>query len=354
MERERKLRFCARLLLAALAAGLAIPAAYGDSCTTQAQMTATQRDDFSRAARMLVSDVQNGDVQGLRDDTLPSVAANFAGIANSADALKPEIQQAGLTVEALFAFEAAQAAAGTQAAQFFCSAPGSTMTVVLNFSGLPAGKYALAIVHATGVPKPQQISVILAQTPDGQWKLAGIFSRPLMLGGRNGVWYWSQARQYAQRKQDWPAWFYYQIASFLVEPADFLSSPNVDRLNREAQQVHPQNLPAEQPVTVEINGSPFEITRVDTSAELGPLDFVIHYNPSPAQAAQLRDPVAARQQVVTLMTGMLAMHPGLREAFHGLWVYADAGNATAFALELPMNQIPGGTPGGAVPHAGGQ
>jgi hypothetical protein len=36
------------------------------------------------------------------------------------------------------------------------------------------------------------------------------------------------------------------------------------------------------------------------------------------------------------------VHPGLRDAFHGLWVYADAGNATAFALELPMDQIPGG------------
>ena len=354
MERQRKLRLGARLLLLALAGGLAIPAAHGDSCTTQAQMSAAQRDDFARVARMLVSDVQNGDVQGLRDDTLPSVAANFAGIANSADALKPLIQQAGLTVEALFAFDAAQAAGSTQAAQFFCSPPGSTLTVVLNFSGLPSGKYALAIVHATGVPKPQQISVILAQTPEGQWKLAGIFSRPLMLAGRNGVWYWSQARQYAQRKQDWAAWFYYQIASFLVEPADFLSSPNVDKLNREAQQVHPQNLPSGQPVSVEINGSPFEITRVDTSAELGPLDFVIHYNPNVAQAAQLRDPVAARQQVVALMSGMLAMHPGLRDAFHGLWVYADSGNATAFALELPMNQIPGGTSGGTAGNTVGQ
>jgi hypothetical protein len=36
------------------------------------------------------------------------------------------------------------------------------------------------------------------------------------------------------------------------------------------------------------------------------------------------------------------MHPGLRTAFHGLWVYADSGSATVFALELPMDQIPGG------------
>jgi hypothetical protein len=50
------------------------------------------------------------------------------------------------------------------------------------------------------------------------------------------------------------------------------------------------------------------------------------------------------------MSGLLTMHPGLREAFHGMWVYADSGGATLFALELPMDQIPGGAgPSGLVP-----
>lgn len=341
-----------RLALVALAAALALPAAWGDGCTTQAQMTQAQRDDYSRVARLLVSDVQNGDLQGLRQDTLPAVAADFSGIANSANALKPMIQQAGLTVDVLFGFEAGQAAAGAQGSQFFCSPPGSTMTVVLNFSTLPPGKYVLAIVHATGVPKPQQISLILAQGTDGQWKLAGIFSKPMMLAGQNGVWYWARAREYAQRKQDWPAYFYYQIASFLVEPDDFVTSPNVDKLRREAGEVHPSSLPSEQPITVYANGMPFQVTHVDTSAELGPLDFVIHYNPSPQQAAQLGNPVQARQQVMALMEGILAAHPGMRDAFHGLWVYADQGNATAFALELPMGQIPGGGNGATTTSPG--
>ena len=114
MQSERSLKRTGRLSLLALAGALIIPAAYCDSCITQAQMTAAQRDDYSRVARLLVSDVQNGDTQGLRRDTLPAVAADFSGIANSAEALKPQIQQAGLTVDALFGFEAAQQAAGAQ------------------------------------------------------------------------------------------------------------------------------------------------------------------------------------------------------------------------------------------------
>jgi hypothetical protein len=346
-----RLKLIGPLALLALATTVGLPTAYADSCTTQAQMTPSQRTDFSRAATMLVGYVQNGDVQGLRADTLPAVAADFSGIANSAQTLKPQIAQAGLTVEALFAFEAAQPAAGAQSqgSQFFCSPAGSTMTVVLNFSGLPPGKYALAILHATGVPKPQQISIILAQDTDGRWKLAGISSKPLMLAGQNGLWYWSHGRDYAAKKDDWAAYFYYQIATFLVIPADYVSSPNADKLRREAGQLHPQNLPGDQPATVNANGLSFQITHVDTSADLGPLDLTIHYNPNAQEAAQLRDPVTARKQVLNLMSGMLAMHPGLRTAFHGLWVYADSGNATVFALELPMDQIPGGGSGGANP-----
>lgn len=341
-----------RMILAALTAACVLPAAWGDGCTTQSQLTQAQRDAYSQVARMLVSDVQNGDLQALRQDTLPAVASDFSGIANSANALKPLIQQAGLTVDALFGFEAGQPPAGAQGSQFFCSPPNSTMTIVLNFSALPPGKYVLAIVHATGVPKPQQISLILAQDTDTKWKMAGIFSKPMMLAGQNGIWYWARAREFAQRKQDWPAYFYYQIASFLVEPDDFVTSPNVDKLRREAGEIHPGSIPAEQPITVYANGMPFQVTHVDTSAELGPLDFVIHYNPSPQQAAQLGNPVQARQQVMALMSGILASHPGMRDAFHGLWVYADRGNATAFALELPMDQIPGGAGPSGAPTSG--
>ncbi|TCK72807.1 hypothetical protein [Acidipila rosea] len=342
MQRDQTLRHAVRLLVLALAGALVLPVAYGDSCTMQSQIPSAQREELSRVARTLVGEVQSGDLQGLRNNTLASVAANFDGIAHSAEALKPLIQQAGITVDQLFAFEATQAPQGTLGSQFFCSPVNSSMTVVLNFSTLPPGKYVLAILHATGVPKPQQISLILAESPEKQWKLAGFFTKSLMLAGQNGLWYWTHAREYAQQKLEWPAWFYYQIAEFLVDPVDFLSSPNMEKLKHEADEIRPKDLPDDKPVMLQMNGTSFEVTKVDASAELGPLDFVVHYTPSDAQSAQLRDPVAARKQAIDVMTGLLAQHPGLRQAFHGVWVYADAKDVTVFALELPMDQIPGG------------
>ena len=65
----------------------------------------------------------------------------------------------------------------------------------------------------------------------------------------------------------------------------------------------------------------------------------LHYAPSQSQAEELRTPVAARQQVTNLMTALLAQHPELRDAFHGIWVHADHENASLYALELPMSGI---------------
>ncbi len=343
MNMGRMFRASGWLLLAALA----LPA-LGQTCTTQGQLTSAERQQLMQVAETLVGEVQSGDLAGLRNNTLPAIANQFSGIANSANTLRPLIAQAGLTVDALFAFDAQPSGGAAPGAQFFCSPPNSTMTVVLNFgNNLPPGKYALAVVHATGVEKPQQISLVLAQDA-GQWKLAGFFAKPLLFAGQDGVWYWSRARQFAQQHDDWAAYFYYKIATALVLPVNFLSSPNTDKLQHEASQVNPQNLPTQAPAMFQANGNQYELTHVDTTTELGPLDLAIHYNADDAQAAQLRNPAQARQQVVALMSAILATHPGLRQAFHGLWVYADQNGSTLFALELPMNQIPGGGAGSAV------
>ena len=40
--------------------------------------------------------------------------------------------------------------------------------------------------------------------------------------GHDGLWYWTQARQMAAKKQPWNAWLYYQAAQKLLQPADFV------------------------------------------------------------------------------------------------------------------------------------
>lgn len=309
-----------------------LPRARAASCTTQAQMTPAQRQALVSASRAMMAQVQSGNVQGLRANTLPAVAADFGGIQQSVQYLAPLVERATITVDDLYYLDASTDSPHGAKTDFYCGSP----VVGLDFNGLPPGVYALAILHATGIPRPQQVSFILSRMQDNGWLLAGLFDKPMILDGHDGVWYWQAARKYAQGRGDWAAWFYYRIATYLLDPVDFLASSNLEKLRQETNQLHPQLPAANSPLTVSAGGAAFKVTSIDTTTVLGPLDLEVHYTPDPSQVAELRYPVIARKQVSELMTALLAAHPELENAFHGMWLHADQDNASVFALELPM------------------
>jgi hypothetical protein len=322
------------MALFACACALLIPDVGAASCKTESQMTPVEREALSSAARSLVRAVQSGDVQNLQANTIPAVAADFGGIASSAQTLKPVVQPATITIDNLYFLDASTEPAGSARTDFYCGTP----VVVLNFNGLPPGTYGLALVHASGVPQPQQISLVLAKNAS-RWMLAGFFAKPMLDAGHNGLWYWTSARSFAQKKMNWDAWFYYRLAANLLDPVDFLTSANLQKLQRETEQVHPDNLPGAKPLLLSSNGSTYQVTGIETSSALGALDLEVNYSASAAQASQLRDPPAARKQVLDVMTSILALHPEVHDAFHGIWVHANQGDASLFSLELPMEQI---------------
>jgi len=329
----------AACLVVLLPSGLALPA-FGVSCTTQSQMTAAERSALAQSAQIIAANVQAGNAAAVRTETIASVAAQFDGIANSIEEVTTSIHSARLTVDDLYLLDATDLKA-PQETQFFCGVQGSALTVEITIPDLPAGKYALAVVHATGVPQPQQLSLILQNDPAGSsgWKLAGFFTRPMVMGGHDGLWFWRQARDYAAKKQVWDAWFYYQTAQYLLEPVDFISSPNLQKLQKEADQNRPDNLPGADPMRLNAGPETFDVTNLHTGELSSQLDLVVTYNATPNQ-----DPVAARAQVTSVMRALLQQHPELQSAFHGLWVYAQTpGNRSPFALELPMDQIESST-----------
>jgi hypothetical protein len=330
----------AKAIVLTVALGLALPA-FGVSCMTQSQLPTAQRTILQQSAQMLGANVQSGNAAAVRTQTISAVAAQFDGIANSIQAINASIQHATLTVDGIFYLDASDLKSAEET-QFFCGVAGSPLTVEVTIPGLPPGKYALAVLHATGVKQPQQISLVLQNDPVGSpdWKLAGFFTRPMTMGGHDGVWFWRQAREYAAKKQLWDAWFYYQTAQYLLNPVDFLSSPNLQKLQREAEQARPDNLPGADPLRLSSGTQTFNITSLHTGELSDQLDLVVTYNATPGQ-----DIVAARAQVTAVMRALLQQHPELQTAFHGLWVYAATpGNQNPFALELPMDQIQASAP----------
>ena len=319
---------------------VAVPA-FGVSCITQSQMNAQERDALRQAATGIAGNVEAANAEAVKAQTIGSVAAQFEGIAGSIQSVSPSMQHATLTVDELYALDATELKSA-QDVQFFCGLPASSLTVEIDIPNLPPGKYALAVVHATGVKNPQALSMVLQNDPPGSptWKLAGFFVRPMTMGGEDGVWFWKRAREYAEKKESWNAYFYYQTAEFLLDPVDLLVSPNLQKLRREAEQVRPAGLPGAEPMRLTGNGQMYNLTSLHTGELSDQLDLVVTY-----QATANQDPVAARAQVTAVMRALLEAHPELESGFHGLWVYASTpGNQHPFALELPMKEIENSVP----------
>ena len=311
------------------------------SCLTESQMTNGQRAEFVRAMRALEGPMQAGNVDAVKALTIPALASNFDGIAQDIQGLSGQIQGASFTVTSMYLLNASDVKPGAEEAQFFCSVGSSPLIVTITIPQLPAGMYLLALTHATGVEHPQQVSMILQQeqSPNDAkipepWKLAGFFVRPMSLAGKEGSWYWTKAREHAKNKQNWNAYFYYRAAAFLLTPVDFLSSPNLEKLQRETAAAKPAGLPGQDPMKLEANGKSFDVTGLRTDVFSGELDLVVNY-----KTQSVADPVAARTEIIEVMKALLAAHPELKSGFHGLWVYAEAENQRPFAIEMAMGDI---------------
>jgi hypothetical protein len=296
-------------------------------------MSGADRGTIVDASRKIAQDVQGGNSDAVKAETIPSVAANFTSIAQTIQNLAPLVSKATLTVDSVFLLDASSNQA-PEDTQFFCgSGSAASGEVSFNIPQLPPATYSFAILHATGVPKPQQLSLLMQR--DGQaWKLAGFFAKPMLAAGHDGLWYWRAARTYAKQKQNWNAYFYYTTAAYLLAPVSFIETANLDKLVQEENSARPAGLPGDKPMTLSAGGQSFAITSLRTDDALGGLDLVVRYT-----AVSNSDPAAARARTLEVMKALLAAHPELRAAFHGLWVFSDAPGQPPFALELPMDQI---------------
>lgn len=305
---------------------------YAVSCTTQSQMSESERAALVQSSRTLASAVQSGNAAAVQALTIPKVRAQFDPIATMIEQAAPQLAGATVTIDALYGLDASDLKSAVEDTVFFCGVAGSPVHVDLTIPQLPQGKYALALVHATGVRQPQQMAFLLQN--NGEWQLAGLFVKPLLLAGHDSVWYWTKARAFNQKGQKWNAYFYYTTAAYLATPADFLNSANLDKLNQETAASKPDGLPGAQPMVVNAGGQTYSVSELHTDGSLGGLDLVLRYSTTDAA-----DPVATRARNLELMKATLQAHPELRDGFHGLWVFAEAPNQRPYGNELAISEI---------------
>ena len=262
-------------------------------------MTEAERTALVQSAHNLASAVQSGNASAVQALTIDKVKTQFDPIANTIVQTAPLLAGATITIDALYGLDASDLKTAAEDTVFFCGVANSPLHVDVTIPQLPKGRYALVLVHATGVKQPQQMAFLLQKDED--WQLAGLFVKPLLLAGHDSVWYWTKARAFNQKNQKWNAYFYYTTAAYLAAPADFMTSGNLDKLNQEAQGAKPDGLPGAQPMVLTAGNNTFPVSEIHTDGSLGGLDLVLRYS-----TADTGDPVATRARNLELMKATLA------------------------------------------------
>ncbi len=320
---------------AALLVLLAAPARMSaTSCTAQAELLPQDRAALTAAGGRLAMAVSQQDFAALKAALLPALAQDWEQIHQAAEAGAALMQGGQVQLRSLYLLDATSLSASADT-QFFCSDASGSMTVTLTMQALPPGRYAVVLADAAGAPHAGQLGFILVwDDPTSSWKLGGLTARPGALDGHDGVWWWTHARELATDGQPWAAWYAYETARMLLLPVDFLSSPNLDKLNAEQAAIRSSPQGAF-PLTLPDGPRAWKIDAVRVDPTLLHADLGVVY-----ESTGVTDPAAQRTEAIAVLSALLKAQPGLRQSFHGLWAYAVKDGKQTPVMELPMAQIP--------------
>ena len=319
----------AALVVAAPVTALAV------TCTTQAELQPPDRNALGTAGQRLAAAVVQQDYASLQSQLLPSISGQWNGIQGEIELGAPLVKGGQSQLQNIYLLDASMQTE-TADDQFFCSNASGSLTVTISMRALPPGKYAVILANSAGAPLGGQIGLIVAWDATGTtpaWKLGGVSVRQSVIDGHDGVWYWTRARAEAATGEPWSAWFSYDLARYLLLPVDFLSSPNMEKLNREQSQLKEQ--PGPFPLSIADGARTWKIDALRIDTTLRQADLSVTY-----ESLGIADPAAARTEAIAVLSALVKVHPELRGNFHGLWAVASKDGTLTPVMELPMAQIP--------------
>ncbi len=303
-------------------------------CTAQAEMSAADRSSLGESAARILTAVQGQDYATLQGVLLTAESGDWNSIKGEAERAAVVTEGGQIKLRNLYMVDnsAAKATADTQV---FCSNASGTLTVTITLRSLPTGIYAVILADSIGGKMAGQVGLILA-VENGMWKLGGISAHEGMIDGHDGVWYWSHARDLAKSENPFAAAFTYDLASYLLVPVTYISSPNLEKLAQEQSQSLAAIKPALSfPYTLTDGPRTWKVTAMRLDPSLHHADIAIYY-----ESLGTTDPASARTEAVAVMNALLKAQPALRANFHGFWAYALNNGKPGFAIELPMSEIP--------------
>jgi hypothetical protein len=300
-------------------------------------MDATLRTALENTAKRYFDMSARGDLGALKQNSIASVAANFAGIEAAVKENQASFKDAQATVRPPF-FLAADGSEPLARAEFLCGVFGksgqTTDSAVFVLNDLPPGKYGITILDVNSSPDTKTLSFVLQQV-GGDWKLAGFYARSSQAAGHDAAWFTQRARDFKAKSQSRDAWLYYREAIALSSPVDFMSTLATDKLYDEAHATQPADVPANgNTVDLSAGGKVYHLTELFPLAVGNELDVVAKY-----QAADVSDTAHTFQENMALIKALVAKFPELRDAFTGAVARAVEPSGRDYGSLMAMKDI---------------
>jgi hypothetical protein len=274
-----------------------------------------------------------GDAASMRQNAIPSLAANFAGIETAVKDNQANLAGAQAVPRSSFLLKA-EGKAALERAEFLCGVfnkTGQTSdSAVFVIPNLPPGNYGLVILNVAGPKEPYTVSFVVQQQAT-DWKLGGFYAKPSQVGSHDGNWFVEQARSFKTKGKLHNAWFYYLEARELLAPVSFMSTLTTDKLYDEMQSAKPADLP---PSDLAAGSKTYKLTEIFPTAIAKDLDLVVKY-----QSADVSNTTQAFQDNTAVMKALVTKYPELRDAFDGIVARAVEPSGRDYGSLLAMKNI---------------
>lgn len=307
------------------------------TCQTSGELDAATRTAITAAAQKYFGMAQAGDAASLRQNAIPSLASDFAGIEGTVKEHQPDLTAAQSTLKSSFLLDAS-GVAPIPHAEFYCGVFGkngqTANSAAFYLDNLPAGKYAVALLEATSAKGKTMFSEILQQT-GSDWKLGGLYIKPAQIAGHDSDWFLTRAREFKTKGQLHNAWFYYLEARSLISPLPFMSTLATDKLYDESSAAQPSDLPANGKTSDLLsNGATYKLTAVFPEVVGNDLDLIVRY-----ESANVANTSLAYQENVNVMKALVARFPEVRDAFSAVVARAVDQTGHDYGTLLAMKDI---------------
>jgi hypothetical protein len=308
------------------------------TCLTAEDIEPKTRAALEAASVRFFNMAAAGDAAGLRQNSIPGVAADFGGIEAAIKDNQANLVGAKGTIRALFELQATGKEAIPRA-EFLCGVFGKSgqtaNSAVIVLSNLPPGDYALAILDADG-KTPYSVSFVL-QTVGADWKVGGFYAKASQVGGHDGQWFLNRARDLKAKGKTRSAWLYYLEARDLLSPVPFMSTQATDKIYDESQPLQPTDLPAPgaPPADLTAGSKTYRLTTLFPVGIGSDIDLVVKY-----QAADVSNPTQTYQENVAVIKALVAKYPEFREAFAAIIARATESSGKDYGTLLAVKDIP--------------